>query len=140
MLTEDAQEQLVTWIVAIGDQLGFQPQHQLTHGLDFGRRLIGCHPVAESPGFPLHIGRKQVMQPFLVDRVQHAPDPMQDFHQQLQAAHVANVAGDEGRIHPLLMGLQLIGGQLLVGHLYKDALKQILARLCMWALSRCRKL
>ena len=32
-----------------------------------------------------------------------------------QGLALANTAGHEGRIHPLLMGLQLMGGRLLAG-------------------------
>jgi hypothetical protein len=50
---------------------------------------------------------------------------LQSFHQQLQTAHVQDVAGDLSAVHALLSGLDLQSGQLLVGDVLEDLRQKV---------------
>ncbi len=51
--------------------------------------------------------------------------PLHSFHQQLQAAHLQDVAGDLGAVHALFASLDLQSRQLLVGDVFKSLREQV---------------
>ena len=130
VLAVDTQQHRIGRRIAISfRQLVHQPTHEIANFPEMRRSRSRLDVICVLSRCPARIGLEIRLIAGLIRLTQHPPHPLQHLHQQLQAAHLADVAAYQRAIHSQLVRFQRQCGDLLVGHLLEGLLQQILARL-----------
>ncbi|MCX6020469.1 MAG: hypothetical protein NTZ05_01835, partial [Chloroflexi bacterium] len=123
---EDALEQTVGGVLVVGGGEAFpQVEHHFAQALHMGGAVFAFDPVDLLMGMALKVGSQEFGERGAVRFGEHAVDPPNDFDQQVETGERADIAGDWGGVHAEFAGLQMKGGELLIGNLGEGVFEQV---------------
>jgi hypothetical protein len=128
LFAEDACQELIGFVFGVS-RLEFEHERleEFAEVLHMRRGRLAFEVIHELAGRAAQIRGQPIGVVGLIGFAQHPLDTLGDFDQQLQAAQLANVAGDLRAIHAQATGLQFEGGDLCDGDLAEGFVQQILA-------------